>query len=240
MLEGRELVVEGRRARDAEPARRHGQLVRAVCERDVEVAGLRPLLQRAEAVRHLPRLLHTRASAVTSDHLCGEAVQLEQLKGLRVVARRDLDLVAALPHQLDQRTEHQHVCARRHVDPDAHQIVSTTRKRTATISVSGAIGCWKKSSWATRQSSTDSKPSPSSRAKSTSISEAGTRFASVTSTIATGSSSKSCITNRSPALGTASPSASYSDHSPAVAVFAPVSTASTSCRRSSVRGEPSS
>ena len=53
-------------------------------------------LQRAEAVRHLPRLLHARAAAVPADHLRLEPVQLEQLERLRVVARGDLDLVAAL------------------------------------------------------------------------------------------------------------------------------------------------
>ena len=39
---------------------------------------------------------------------------------LRVVARGDLDLVAALPQDRDQRPEDEHVRARRHVDPDPH------------------------------------------------------------------------------------------------------------------------
>ena len=52
---------------------------------------------------------------------------------------------------------------RGHVHPDPHQPSSTSRKRTASISVFGSIGCSKKRSWATRHSSTDSKPSPSSR-----------------------------------------------------------------------------
>ena len=52
--------------------------------------------QRTEPVRHLPRLLEPRAAAVLADHLRLEAVQLEQLQRLRVVARGDLHLVAAL------------------------------------------------------------------------------------------------------------------------------------------------
>ena len=49
VLEPGELVVEGRRARDPEPARRDRQLVRAVREGDVDATPLRPALQRREA-----------------------------------------------------------------------------------------------------------------------------------------------------------------------------------------------
>ena len=56
-----------------------------------------------------------------ADHRVGlEPVQLEQLQRLRVVARRDLDLVAAPAQDPDQRPEDEHVRARRHVDPDSH------------------------------------------------------------------------------------------------------------------------
>ena len=68
MLDRRELVVEGRRRRNAEPPRGDRQLVRAVRERDVEVAALRPLAQRAQSVRHQSRLLHARPAAVLADH----------------------------------------------------------------------------------------------------------------------------------------------------------------------------
>ena len=47
-------------------------------------------------------------------------VELEQLDRLCVVARGDLDLVAARAQELDQRPEHEHVGRRRHVDPDPH------------------------------------------------------------------------------------------------------------------------
>src|SRR5207253_8976622 len=50
------LVVERRRARDAEPACRHRQLVRAVRQRDVEPSVAGPAPQRAEPRLHLPPL----------------------------------------------------------------------------------------------------------------------------------------------------------------------------------------
>ena len=49
-----------------------------------------------------------------------DPVQLEQLHGLRVLACGDLDLVAALAEQRDQRPEDEHVRRVGHVDPDAH------------------------------------------------------------------------------------------------------------------------
>jgi hypothetical protein len=57
MLQRCELVIERCRAGDAQPPGRHRQLVGAVRKRDVEVPALRPLLQRAEAMGHLPCLL---------------------------------------------------------------------------------------------------------------------------------------------------------------------------------------
>src|SRR5439155_3634366 len=120
MLEGGELVVEGGRGGDAEPAGSQRQLVRAVRERDVDPTVFRPASQRAEPDRHLPRLLEARAAAAAADHLRPEPVQLEQLERLRVLAGGDLDVVAALAHELDQRPEHEHVRARGHVYPDSH------------------------------------------------------------------------------------------------------------------------
>ncbi len=237
MLDRRVLVVERRRRRNAEPPRRDRQLVRPVRERDVEIAALRPLAQRAEPVRHQSRLLHARPAAVLADHRCLEAVQLEQLQRLRVVACRDLDVVAAPAHDLDQRPEDERVRARGHVDPDPHATRSTRRKRSATIIVSGSSGRLKNVSCATRQSSTVSKPSPSSRANCSSISEAGhdACLGHLDDARSARCRSLRAGTGRR-ADGTASPSSSYSSSSPAVAVFAPASTASTSCRRSSVRG----
>jgi hypothetical protein len=57
---------------------------------------------------------------VPADHLCLQAVQLEQLQRLRVVTSGDLHLVAAAFHDRDQRPKDEHVRARGHVDPDAH------------------------------------------------------------------------------------------------------------------------
>src|SRR5205085_11441021 len=67
VLERRELVVERRRARDAEASRRQRQLVRTVCERDVEASPLGEAVQPAEAPGHLPNLLKARPAAVSPD-----------------------------------------------------------------------------------------------------------------------------------------------------------------------------
>ena len=61
---------------------------------------------------------------MSAEHRRLEAVQLEELQRLRVVARGDLDLVAALAQQSDQRPEHEHVRRRGHVDPDLHVVLS--------------------------------------------------------------------------------------------------------------------
>ena len=96
VLERRVLVVERRRARDAEPARGDRQLVRAVRERDVEAAALRVAPAARAAATPARRLPDARAAAVRPITVGLDAVPLEQLQRLRVVARRDLDLVAAL------------------------------------------------------------------------------------------------------------------------------------------------
>ena len=83
----------------------------------------RPLAQRRSAPQpraQLPRLADARPAAVVADHRRRHAVLLDQLQRLRVVARRDLDLVAARLEQLDERPEDERMRARRHVDPDPH------------------------------------------------------------------------------------------------------------------------
>src|SRR5262245_64173431 len=55
-----------------------------------------------------------------ADELGLDAMLLEELDGLSVVARRDLDLIAALAHEGDQRPKHQHMSRRRDVHPDPH------------------------------------------------------------------------------------------------------------------------
>src|SRR5207237_8164049 len=109
MLEPGELVVEGRRARDSQPARRHRELVRPVRAGDAELPAPGPAPERPRAAHERPRLAEPRAAAVAADHLRLDAVQLEELKRLGVLAGRDLDLVAATPEQLDERPEHEHV-----------------------------------------------------------------------------------------------------------------------------------
>ena len=70
-----------------------------------------------------------------ADHLGLDRVPLQELERLRVVACRDLDLVAALAQQRDQRPEHQHVGRRRDVDPHLH---STSASSLGSRSAPGA------------------------------------------------------------------------------------------------------
>src|SRR6185295_18217464 len=57
---------------------------------------------------------------------------------LRVVAGGDLDLVAPLAQELDQRPEDQHVRRRRHVHPDLQAVTPTTRRSIASAARSPA------------------------------------------------------------------------------------------------------
>ena len=111
VLEGRELVVERRRARDAEPPRRDRQLVRAVRERDVEAAAARPAAELAEAVRVVARGEALLAPTVTrrlldrfADRLPGPAASPRELAtlpareaGLRNPALKAAQLIVIHP-----------------------------------------------------------------------------------------------------------------------------------------------
>jgi hypothetical protein len=57
---------------------------------------------------------------VSADELGLDAVEIEQLNGLRVLPGGHLDLVPPRPQDLDQGTENEHVRGRRHVHPDPH------------------------------------------------------------------------------------------------------------------------
>ena len=116
-----ELVVERVAARDAQGSRGEGQVVGAVRQRDVEPARLGPGAERTQARDHGAELGEARTAAVPPEQLGLEPVQLQQVDRLRVVARRDLDLVPAGTEKVDQRPEHQHVSRRSHVDPDSHR-----------------------------------------------------------------------------------------------------------------------
>jgi hypothetical protein len=120
VLDQRELVVEGIAARDAERACGERQVVRPVRERDVEVPALCPGPERPQARDHRAELGDARAAAVSAEQLGVEPVELQEVDRLRVIARSDLDLGAAVPQERDQRPEDQHVGGRCHVDPDLH------------------------------------------------------------------------------------------------------------------------
>ena len=111
----------------------------------------RPAPQRGQARRASPRALPSaRAPAVAADQLGLDPVQLEQLQRLRVVARGDLDLVAALAQERDQRPEDEHVRRRGHVDPDLH--AATPRARRGSATAGG------RSTWRSCQSVNASRP----------------------------------------------------------------------------------
>ena len=107
-------------------------------------AHLRSACSRACSCRALPG---PRPAAVVADHRCLHAVRLDQLDRLRVVARGDLDLVALLAQQLDERPEDERVRARRHVDPDLH---ATSRSSGASRRMP--------STWCSYQSVSESSP----------------------------------------------------------------------------------
>ena len=70
------------------------------------------------------QLLDPRRAAVAADQRVLDAVEVEELDGLRVLTRRHLDLVAGLTQPVDHRPQHQHVSRRAHVDPDLHPLPS--------------------------------------------------------------------------------------------------------------------
>ena len=96
MLQPRVLIVEGGRARNVEPPRGHRQLVRTVRESDVELPFAGPAPQGVQPCPHRAELPKPGTPAVFADDVRIDPVQLEQLQCLRVVARGDLDVRAAL------------------------------------------------------------------------------------------------------------------------------------------------
>ncbi len=86
-----------------------------------KTATLREAPERAQATGHRARLPAAPAPPWRrADDLVGDAVQLQQLHRLRVLARRHLDVVTALAEERDQRPEERHLRRVRDVDPDAH------------------------------------------------------------------------------------------------------------------------
>ena len=94
----------------------------------------RPLAQRLQSLQprqQLARLAGRRAAAVMADHGRGHAVRLDQLNRLRVVARRDLDLVTLCFQQPDERPEDQRMRRRGQIDPDLHPATTALQLRVA-------------------------------------------------------------------------------------------------------------
>jgi hypothetical protein len=117
------FVVEGVRGGNTERARDERELVRGVRQRERESPGLREAPERAEAPCQRARLARDTGAAVCrADDLVGNLVERQQLRGLRVLARRHLDVVATLAEKRDQRAEERHLRGVRDVDPDAHVV----------------------------------------------------------------------------------------------------------------------
>ncbi len=155
VLEPRPLVVERRGARDPEPPRGHRQLVRAVRECEVEPTRPSPRAERREPRPQLPSLAERGAAAVMADHRRRHPVRLDQLEGLRVVARGDLDLVTLPLEQPDERPEHERVRARREVDPDLHATTcasGASRRTPSTCRSCHSVNARRPQSWRERSS----------------------------------------------------------------------------------------
>src|SRR5205823_12320303 len=85
-----------------------------------------PAAQPAEPREQRARLPDPRSATVTPEGGCLEPVQLEELERLPVVPCGDLDLVATLAEQPNQRPEHEHVRRRGHVHPHPQAGTSTS------------------------------------------------------------------------------------------------------------------
>ena len=123
VLQRRELVVVGGRARDPEAARREHQLVRAVREREVEGARGGEAAERGQSSRERPRLPEPSGAAVArADDVVARfrAARAARASG-RTRAPSRLDLVPVGLEQSDQRAEEEDVRRVRDVDPDPHR-----------------------------------------------------------------------------------------------------------------------
>ena len=110
VLRRRELVVVRGRGGDPEAPRDEHRLMGAVREREVEPSPLREAAERREPRGHRPRLPQRAGASVCGpDDAVRDPAQLEQLEGLRVVARGHLDVVTVLGEQPQQRPEKRHV-----------------------------------------------------------------------------------------------------------------------------------
>src|SRR5438132_7406066 len=94
-------------------------------ECQIEVAQPCPAAQCAQPRGERTRLAEPRSSTMPADDRRLEPVQLEQLQRLRIVAGRDLDLVATLVEETDQRPEDEDMRRRRQVQPDLQAGTST-------------------------------------------------------------------------------------------------------------------
>ena len=122
MLEGGELVVVGGVAPGI-PRLRAVSI--ASCDPCARTGPKRPRFAEAaqrQPPRHRARLAERAGAAMSRPNdVMRDSVQLEQLQGLREVARRHLDLVAVLLEQPQQRPEEEDVRRVGDVDPDPHR-----------------------------------------------------------------------------------------------------------------------
>ncbi len=98
-------------------------------EGEIEVASLGEFPQRTQPPGHGGCLVHRACSPVLGAYdLVGDVVQLEQLDRLRVLACGHVDMVAALPKELDERSEERHLRRVGDVDPDAHAVTLASQR----------------------------------------------------------------------------------------------------------------
>src|SRR5919106_3322543 len=86
---------------------------------EVEAAASAQAAQPARALDEADQLPDPGGPPMTPDRRVINPVKLEQLEGLRVFARGDLDVVAGGAKSLDDRPQHEDVRGTAHIDPDS-------------------------------------------------------------------------------------------------------------------------
>ena len=107
--------------------------MRRMGESEIEPLWAGPAAQSPEPRAHRVDLAGAPGASVRrADDLVADTRGVEQLEGLREVARGNADVVAAFLEEAEQRSEERHLRRVRHVDPDLHAPASSSRPRAGT------------------------------------------------------------------------------------------------------------
>ena len=136
VLGDRELVVVHVRLGDAQRPRGHREVVGAVGHGQIEPPAPAEPAHHRGALQEAGQLPGPGGAAVAPDRRVIDAVELQQLLRLRVLARGDLHLVTRLTQALDDGPEHEDVRRRADVHPDPHPDPDEARSV-----IRPAVGC---------------------------------------------------------------------------------------------------